>query len=72
MTTEDYAKLDDTELRQEIARALEPKHLYSKLDLIWRGPLLVYALVKSFLGDWIPHRKKKEKDLISHSNSKGV
>ena len=41
----------------------KPKHIYSKLDLIWRGPLLDYALAKSFLGDWMPHRRKKEKDL---------
>ena len=40
----------------------KPKHIYSKLDLIWRGPLLVYALAKSFLGDWIPHCRKKEKE----------
>jgi len=40
----------------------KPKHIYSKLDLIWRGPLLVYALAKSFLSDWIPHCRKKEKE----------
>jgi len=41
----------------------KPKHLYSKLDLIWRAPLLVYALAKSFLSDWIPPCRKKEKNL---------